>query len=312
MPTAPYAKVLVSVEGGANQSGGIDVAAGATITLTGESTVGWRQQRWEIYDYPESFATPTGWTLADDGTIYSTAVAPAAFDLDADLWGPYGIRLTVNGAIDSDPTIQAGLVDATTALMVLSPKGQRAVMALEGGQFCTSTTLLKQWVRTLQRNLIAIEEALAVSELPGDADGTLTVTADEVVNTSDAKFQPRSLRGHVTTADDTLTTVTLMATPADHEVYGINGVVLARDAAGHGAVVGMWRIASVLHTDGFLNADMTPSGSATDASPILSAGAAGMTATMSAGATGVRLKVQGLADTAITWGWELYAGKLDA
>lgn len=42
MPSAPYAKVLVRIAGGATQSGGITVTAGQSVALEGENTTGWR------------------------------------------------------------------------------------------------------------------------------------------------------------------------------------------------------------------------------------------------------------------------------
>ena len=311
MPTAPYAKVLVSVDGAANTSGGIDVAAGAVVTFSAESTVGWRQQLWEIYDYPEGWTTPAGWTKADDGTIYSTAVTPASITMPTDLWGPWGMRLTVNDGIDVDPTIAAGLVDETTALMVLSPKGQRALMALEGGQFCTPTTLRKQWVRTSQRNAKALEDAFdGIDTVAGDAGGVATVTAGSVENTADAKYKPKSSVGHASTISTTTNHVTLF-TPEEGKVYGVNVVVVARDAAGTGTVLGMWGLRAVAYVDGDGSVQVTPD-PASDASPVLSAGAAGMSAKLSTFGGDVTVDVKGLADTNVTWGWELYAGKLDA
>src|SRR5688572_24844570 len=103
MPTPPYAKVLVSVNGGATVSGGIEVPSGATIQLSGENVSYWSQQRWEIYEYPEGWATPSGWSAAENGTIFSTSVTPAAFTLPANtaLWGKWFIRLAINKQVES-------------------------------------------------------------------------------------------------------------------------------------------------------------------------------------------------------------------
>lgn len=311
MPTAPYAKVLVSIDGAANTSGGIDVSAGAVVAFSAESTVGWRQQRWEIYDYPEGWTTPTGWTKADDGTIYSTAVTPTSITMPADLWGAWGVRLTVNDGIDVDPTLAPGLIDEATALMVLSPKGQRALMALEADQFCTPETKIKQWVRTVQRNQEALEEKLDVPTIAGDADGILTVTAGTVTNTSDAKLQPISTRGHLSTEDATETSVDLMETPADHDLYDVTVMVTGRDSSGHGAIFASWILRAGYMTDGFLNATSTPN-PATDENPVKTTGANDLNAKLTSGSSGLRLKVTGLAETTITWGWELYARKLNA
>lgn len=152
-------QLLVSVNGGAPQSGGIDVPSAATIQLSAASIVGWKQQRWEIYDYPEGFATPSGWTLQGDGTIVSTDVAPTLITLPDHgvIWGPWGFRLVIDGAVANSAIVIGELVDFATAIHMASPSGQRKPMALEGTQFCTATTLHKKWVRTLQRMMDALE-----------------------------------------------------------------------------------------------------------------------------------------------------------
>lgn len=161
MPT-PYAKVLVSVNGGGNTSGGIDIPSAATIALSAESTVGWTQARWEIIDYPEGFTAPAGWSTAADGTIYSTSFTPSSFTLAAasTRWGKWHFRLRVNEQVADDQNIIENLVDSTTIIHMLSPNGQRDTAAGETTQFCTSTTMVKGWVRDYQRNLRIIEPLL--------------------------------------------------------------------------------------------------------------------------------------------------------
>lgn len=169
------AKILVSVNGGANTSGGIDVPSEATIALSGQSTVGWLRQRWEIVDYPEGFTAPAGWLTDANGTIYSLDVVPPAFTLPtaASRWGTYALRLKVNAQLDTDEKLE-GLLDESTMLSMLSPNGLRDMAAREGLQFCTPTTLHKRWVRSYQRNLRALDalmvgggEVNTTSNLPG-------------------------------------------------------------------------------------------------------------------------------------------------
>lgn len=161
MPSPPYAKILVSVNSAGNVSGGIDVPSAATIRLRGESVIGWLQQRWEFYEYPEGWATPAGWTLDADGRIYTNDVNPTDVTLPANtiLWGPWGLRLLINEQVSDDQNRFETLIDESTALHMASPFGSRMVMALETTQFCTPTTKHKAWVRTLQR-MIKIIDAL--------------------------------------------------------------------------------------------------------------------------------------------------------
>jgi hypothetical protein len=157
---AASAKFYVSVNGGANQEGGVEVPSGAVIDFVPASTVGWLRQRWEFVDYPEGWATPAGWSLAADGTIYSTDVDPTNVTLPASsvLWGKWMLRLRVNEQIDTDQEVIEGLIDETTALSMLSPAGLRDGGARETSQFCTATTLAKQWARDYQRNLRKLEQ----------------------------------------------------------------------------------------------------------------------------------------------------------
>lgn len=160
MPTTPYAKILVSVNGAANTDGGIDIPSACTIDFSPESTVGWLRCRWEIYDYPEGWSTPAGWTLDANGTIYSTAFTPPQITMpnSADLWGVWMPRLMVNEQIDDSANVLENLLDQDlTALCMLSPSGLRDSGAREKVHFCSSTTLVKGWLRSHQRNLRALE-----------------------------------------------------------------------------------------------------------------------------------------------------------
>lgn len=212
--TPPYAQAQVSVNGGAASSGGIDVPSAATLQFSGVSTVGWAQQQWTLYEYPEGFATPAGWTLAADGTIFSTAVLPALITLPANTvhWGPWSMRLQINEALSNNATTVPNLTDVATICHMLSPKGQRMIAALEGTQFCTSTTLQKAWVRTLQRNQIICEALL------GGGGATLPVTRT---------IRRTAGSTSITTADDlVIVTVagqvqTLPGTPSDGHTYSV-------------------------------------------------------------------------------------------
>jgi hypothetical protein len=159
------AQLQVSVNGGAPQTGGIDVPSAATLQFSAVSTVGWTQQRWEIIDYPEGWATPSGWTLRADGVIYSTSVTPTLITLPANTvqWGCWCPQLLINEQLASATDLGTGLLDKATRLTMLSPSGQRDIGALEEGQFCTTTTLKKQWLRSYQRNLRTLEGTAVVA-----------------------------------------------------------------------------------------------------------------------------------------------------
>lgn len=110
------------MNGGAIQTGGITVAYSDVVQLSGESTVGWTQQRWEIVYYPVGFALPAGWTLeVATGIYYSTAVLPPPFTMPASAtWGKWMLKLRVNDALTNGSAEQR-FTDAASGLEILSP-----------------------------------------------------------------------------------------------------------------------------------------------------------------------------------------------
>lgn len=154
------AKFYVSVNGGANQSGGIEVPSGASVALVPVSIAGWLRARWEIYDYPEGWTAPIGWlTDPNTGTIYSLDIIPPSFTLplNAIRWGKWMLRCLVNEQIDDDQNRLGDLIDDANALSMLSPHGLVDVGARELEHFTTATTRVKGWARSIQRTLRAIE-----------------------------------------------------------------------------------------------------------------------------------------------------------
>lgn len=159
MPTPPYAKVLTSISGDTAVGGPREPVAGSsTVQFSGESTVGWTQQRWELYAYPVGFTAPAGWTL-DGATqiIYSTAVTPPSFTLPAAAtrWGKWMVRLLVNEGVSNSQAV-ATLKDETGCVSVYSPQGQIDIAALETSQF----DAFRAWVGAYQRNLRILEPLL--------------------------------------------------------------------------------------------------------------------------------------------------------
>jgi uncharacterized membrane protein len=160
MPTSPYAKLLVSVNGGAPTSGGITVVAGDTIQLSAESTVGWTQQRYEIWSGMDLFplTCPAGWST--DGTTgvfyYSTSSTPPAFTVPAG-WGKLLLRLRVNNGADNTT-----LCDDSTALQVLSPTGLYDIAWGETSQFSAG----EKWIAAWRDDLRLFEAVIGGSVVP--------------------------------------------------------------------------------------------------------------------------------------------------
>src|SRR3990167_1514852 len=180
MPTTPYAKALVSVNAGGNQSGGLTVAGASTIQLSGESVAAWESARWEIYGYPLNWPTPSGGTLdGTTGIIYSTSFTPSIITLEAAAtrWGKWLVRLIVNGGTKNGVGAQyyRGLIQPSdvvdtdvTGWQVLSPTLSLLEPAIyEQGQFSAT----RQWVDSIQKNFKALDTAQ--SALAGDVTGPI-------------------------------------------------------------------------------------------------------------------------------------------
>ena len=119
MPAPPYALVRASINGGANQTGGLTIAGGSTVQLSADAggLPGVTQLRWEIFDYPIGFGLPIGWSVDSVGVYFSVAATPPIFTVAAaSLFGIYMLRLTVNSAISDNPEIipPSQLVDEST------------------------------------------------------------------------------------------------------------------------------------------------------------------------------------------------------
>lgn len=193
---AVSAQFYVSVDSGPNQTGGVDVAAGAAITFVPASTVGWLRARWEIYDYPEEWTAPAGWSTASDGTIFYVGLgAPPSFVIPAPeaAWGTFMVRLLVNEQIDVGGDVAVGdgsLLYDNIALCLVSPSGLRSIGAREAQHFTTATTRVKGWARTLQRMLKLIES-------PGVTVSTSNTTPARIRRVPVPDGQTRVLRAIV-------------------------------------------------------------------------------------------------------------------
>lgn len=159
MPQSPYAKLRVSVNGGAVQTGGITVPASATIQLSADPSAssGVSFYKYEIYGYPVGFACPSGWSTSSSSTYYYLGSVPPLFTLPTiGNWGKFMLRLIVNNAVSTNlvsiPVSQ--LVDESTALSMLSPNGLADVGLFESNQFSST------WTPPVQASLRAIDTAV--------------------------------------------------------------------------------------------------------------------------------------------------------
>ncbi len=181
MPTTPYAKLLVSVNGGAPQSGLVTVTHGDTIALTAESTAQWPTDaptKWAITMYPEdvSYVAWTGpgvagWTtesvtLPGGGTfdvyVYVGFGPPTPFTMPAlPYWGDYYLSLVVNGGTING-TQRVELTDTTTGLRIVGPNGLVDIPPRADSRFSSS----RSYGRDLAHDLRILDAALIGSTSP--------------------------------------------------------------------------------------------------------------------------------------------------
>lgn len=159
MPTTPIAKLLVSRNGGAVQSGAVVCQPGDTIQLSSQST-SQRYTLFQIFGYPKGWATPAGWSLdPSSGVIYFNGLTPPSFTLPSvgTKWGKWMPLLQVeqgmtNGLLDPLRT------DTSTALTMLSPGlGLKDIGNEETNQFQAS------WVYELQDDLRTLDSIVSVA-----------------------------------------------------------------------------------------------------------------------------------------------------
>jgi hypothetical protein len=157
--TPPYAWVLASIGGGANQHGAITATNGQTVALTAESTAFWGSPaaRWEIYEYPQGFAVPAGWsTDATSGAYYYLGNAPPGWTLPAGpTFGKFMLSLVVNGGV-TDGVSVATLTDISTAIEIVSASGFHDLAYRETNQFGTQ----RKWVEHQKTNIRLLETAV--------------------------------------------------------------------------------------------------------------------------------------------------------
>lgn len=204
MASTPYARLLLSIDGGAATAGGVEAAAEASVQLVYESTAGWPATPApyaEIFEYPEGW-TPdpiVGWVVTEveqpSGATasfwrYYGSTPPPAFAAPAlATWGKIGLQLVVGGGRKAG-VLSTDMVSGAAVLV-------RSAEGLEGPGWRETTEFgdWRQWVASIQKDLRVISTALgAVSTVNAGAgltktgstidivaaDSTLTVGADNI------------------------------------------------------------------------------------------------------------------------------------
>jgi hypothetical protein len=162
MTTVPYAKLRVSLNGGAIQTGGIEADYGDVVQLSAEHVATVDSFQWEIWEFPDGFTCPAGWSTNASGFyFYAGGATPPAFTLPASntLWGKYFFRLKINGGIKPE------YVDDRTAVKLPAPNGTEDIGFLESNQFDP-----REGVGAIKHNLRLLEDVLDGVVSGGDAE----------------------------------------------------------------------------------------------------------------------------------------------
>lgn len=143
-------QVQAQINGGAQQTGAVTVAAGDVVQLSLVSAAGVGALLWEIYSHPTDEAgagyglsLPSGWTDGADGHsyFYEGTTPPTITIPSAPYWGKVLVRCTPGG--------NALAADESLVLTMLSPLGLEDVAPLETIQ----ADAYRTWMKAFQNDL---------------------------------------------------------------------------------------------------------------------------------------------------------------
>ena len=163
MSTTPYARLLVSLNGGAAAAGGTEAAASDDVDFVYESTIGWPSSPapyLEIYEAPVGWSPvpSTGWVATDGGgwKYYGTTPPPTIAAPDAAHFGKVAAQLVVGGGL-KDGVLSADMTSGATVLVRSASVGLESVAARETTEFDE----VRSWIGAIQRDLRLLETSLA-------------------------------------------------------------------------------------------------------------------------------------------------------
>ncbi len=161
----------VRLNGGAPQTGGVDVEDGDVIQQTAASKANWGSPaaEWRIHSYPAEFPLPAGWSSDADGYYYIGNSDPPPITANrAVWWGKLGLRLTA-----SDGGRQ--IIDEATAICLPSTSGYRGLFSGETTQFGGTR---ESWVAEMNRDFKTLNSGGGALEIVDkDSGQTLQVHA---------------------------------------------------------------------------------------------------------------------------------------
>lgn len=161
-------QLQVTVDGGAQQTGAVTVAAGDVIVASLADPSGVKRAVYKIWEYPDGFTVPAGWTEESSGkysvTTLNGAAAPS-FTLGS-VWGKYFLSVEVNGRT-RDGAVADDLYDESTFLNLPSTSGLKDTGFGETNQADSQ----RQWSGEMKANWRTIDTALSQ---PTELENALT------------------------------------------------------------------------------------------------------------------------------------------
>lgn len=182
MPLPENVKLQVSLNGGAAQVGGITANHGDTVVASLLEPAGVAKARYEIYEYPEGFTVPAGWTHDVDTGVYfffsanGMAAPPFTLPESTTLWGKWLLSVEVNNRMRAGE-LADDLFDSTTALSIVSPGGLVDTAFRENQQFGG----VRQWAGEIKKNWRTLDAGVGGGVNP--ADGSLIRIHQEYAST---------------------------------------------------------------------------------------------------------------------------------
>ena len=196
------ANLRFRIDGGAIHTGTVSdtpgTLAGVTVALSASSYAGWRTAQWQIAEFPDGFACPSGWTTNTtgfyvynsdpvNGTTPPDFVLPSTGDINAGQWGKFEFRLLVNGVTYSQKC----------GIEILSNNGVHDLAYGEEDEFGGAQ---RQWIEDQKTNLRTFDGALA---------GGAPVDAKYLIKEANASLPQATVWTTITTTVDFTSTSTI-------------------------------------------------------------------------------------------------------
>jgi hypothetical protein len=155
-------RLAAKIDGGAKQTGVLTVDYEDVVVLCLENASGVTRATYRIWDYPEDFPLPSGWTADESGLGYYVNVKngadapPITLPASAADWGDFGCSVEVNGR-KRRGVLAEDLFNDRLILVLPSSTGVADLLHGESNQRGDP----RQWTAALKRNARQLDAAIA-------------------------------------------------------------------------------------------------------------------------------------------------------